>query len=394
MRAAVLIVLSAIVVAACGRAPASGPGPGDQVLFIASGSSVLAVDSRSQAVISRLPLGEPSSDWRHFYAVSGAELQDLDPMTGSLQRSLPLPAAYRLPIVTAAGMPGGLSQNGRWLVLQQHDANASHFAVVETTSFGSPPRQFNLPGDFQFDAISNDGGRVYLIQNAGNGHYFVRLYTVGDGLSPDVVVDKSDGNAAMSGVRLMGVPAPGGDWLYSVYARPNESAFIHELNLSAPFALCVDLSGPGYAANPSAMRWSLALSADGRRLFAANSALGIVTEVVPPDGPPSGAARTEHLDGGPMSTAGGFMLTGDGMRLIVAGSGGIRWLDVSTLKTVATALPARTVAGIALSPDGKTVYAVSDSGQVTQLDSGGNVVSTFDPGVGKPIALLGVRAIS
>ncbi len=390
MRTALVMLVAGMLVFACGQAPRSGPAAGDPMLFVAvstpDGQSVDLVDARSHTTAGHLPLGVPSADWKHYYLVSGSVLQDIDPMSGGVQRTLPLPAAYELPVVTAGGMPGGLSQDGRQLVLQQQSAGVSHLLVIHT-SFTADPIRIDIPGDFQFDAISNDGGRLYLIQHGAGGHYFVRDYVVGSGLDPNIIFDKSDGSAAMSGVRLMGVAAPGGSTLYSVYARPDQSAFVHELSLDAPFAVCADLSGPGFSADRKGMRWTLALNPAGDRLFAANSALGIVTEVMSPDG----SQRTVHLAGGATELSGGAAFTQDGTRLIVAGAGGVRWLDVSTLHTVATALPTWTIASIAMSPDGKALYAVSGSGEIAELDGAGKVIGTFEPGLGRPILLMGVQ---
>lgn len=393
MRATTAILVSAVLVAACGQAPRSGPAPGDPILFIAvstpAGQAVDLVDAKTHTTTGHLPPGASTSDWKHYYVVSGSILEDVVPLTGSFQRSLPLPAPYKLPVLTAGGLPGGLSQDGRWLVLQQQGDGTSHLLRVQT-SFDAPPVRVDIPGDFTFDAISNDGSRIYLIQHAAAGHYFVRDYLIGSGLDPYVIVDKSDGAAAMSGVRLMGVAAPGGSTLYSVYARADQSAFVHELSLDAPFAVCADLSGPGYGADRRAMTWTLALSPAGDRLVAVNSALGLVSEVIAPGGAP----RTVHIGAAPASIAGAAVFTHDGTRLMVAGAAGIRWLDASTLQTVAIALQPWNVAGITLSADGKTVYAVSAPGQVAELDSTGRVVATFEPGLGTPWGLMGVMTVT
>src|SRR5947209_10610243 len=231
MRKAILAGLCALVViAACGQVPHQGPQAGDEILYVATTSGVAAIDGRTHTSLASLPPGVPSADWKHYYLVSGSLLLDLNPLTGWTQRSLPVPAGYALPIVTSERTPGGLSQDGVWLVLEKHDATASHLLEIRTT-FTQPPGAIELPGDFTFDAISNDGSRVYLIQHAADGHYFVRDYVVGSGLDPNVIFDKTDGAAAMSGLRLMGVSAPDGSWLYSVYARKDQSAFVHELNL-------------------------------------------------------------------------------------------------------------------------------------------------------------------
>ncbi len=150
------------------------------------------------------------------------------------------------------------------------------------TSFASPPLEVSLPGSFEFDAISNDGQRLYLIQHAAASQYFVRLADVRTGhLDATVIFDKSDGSATMSGVRLSSVPASDGHWLFSVYARRDKSAFIHALSLDNPLAFCIDLPGTGYASDPRELLWSVTMSPDGQRVYATNGATGIVLRRAP-----------------------------------------------------------------------------------------------------------------
>jgi len=195
MRKAILVGLCALVAGACGQVPHQGPQAGDQVLYIATTSGVAAVDARTHASLALLPPGVPSPDWKHYYLASDSLLLDLNPTTGATQRSMPVPAGYTLPLVTAGRAPGGLSQDGGWLVLEKHDAAASHLLDVRTT-FAQTPGRIDLAGDFTFDAVSNDGTRIYLIQHAADGHYFVRDYVVGSGLEFE-----SRGTRALAGVR-------------------------------------------------------------------------------------------------------------------------------------------------------------------------------------------------
>jgi hypothetical protein len=111
------------------------------------------------------------------------------------------------------------------------------------------------------------------------------------------VIDKG-GNGTpepMTGVRLSGVFSPDGQWLYSLYARQSGGAFVHALNLTAPYAYCLDLPGAGSSSDPNDLHWSLALSADGKHLYAANGATGLVTQIDNLDGYNPSIARTGHI---------------------------------------------------------------------------------------------------
>jgi WD40 repeat protein len=406
-----------VVVAGCGRAPNAPQATGvDYKVYEAASqhSNVAVIDSRSHASERTLPLGTPSADWKHMYSVGGAMLTDTDPASGATLHTLRLPGDYRLPPATLSGLPGGLSQNGHWLAVVAFDMagnipSATHFLVIDTTYAGSP-RRVDLWGYYNFDAISNDGKRLYLIEFVSSTNYRVRMYDVDLGLmDPTIVFDKSDGSQAMAGLRLAGVASPDGSWLYSIYVREKQGPFIHALTLDAPIAFCIDLPGAGYGSDGGgdAFHWSLALSPDGTRLYAANAATGTVTAInTTTNFSPPTVNRTVHIDmSGPTSSAlvqnvqakeigaNGAVLSPDGHTLVTIGVKGINWIDTTTLKLRSRALADWTVWSLALSPDGTRLYALSDSGKIAELSMAGPSLSaTFDPRVGIPLALLRVEA--
>jgi WD40 repeat protein len=406
-----------VVAMACGRAP-SNPltSSSDSKLFEATSAQhpyVAVIDTRSHATERTLPLGTPSADWKHFYSVSGAMLTDTEPATGTTIHSLRLPGDYQLPPATLSGLPGGLSPNGHWLAVEAYDMagnipSATHFLVIDTTYTRSPKR-VDLAGYFNYDAISNDGQRLYLIEFVSSVIYRVRMYDVLKGqMDPTVVFDKTNGAEAMAGLRIGGVASPDGSMLYSVYVRDKEGPFIHALSLDGPIAFCVDLPGSGYGSGGDAFRWSLALSTDGNRLYVSNAATGMVNVINTSgvNGPPS-LMKTAHIQAGGQQSGGlaqnvqakelganGAVLTPDGKTLVTIGSTGVNWIDTTTLQTTGRALPDWNVWSLAQSPDGKTLYAVSDGGRVAELTMASQILSAeFDPGAGQPLALIRVEAV-
>jgi hypothetical protein len=424
MRALVLAIGALVIVAGCGRVPGAQVPAGDYKLYEANSSSlsqnVSVIDSRSHRVDLSLPLGTPSPDWTHLYTLGACEgcasvegvgntLVDIDPQTGATLHTLRLPGYFRLPQATMSGVPGGLSQNGRWLVLEMFDAtsnslpSATHLVVVDT-SYAKAPRQINLNGFFEFDAVSNDGKRVYLIEYLATNEYHVRFYDLGAGrLDPTIIFDKSDGSAAMTGIRLSGIPSHDGQWLYSVYVRADKSAFIHALNLDAPFALCIDLPGSGYATNPDEFHWSLAMNAAGTHLYAANGATGIVGDLPIDKGAPGqmrAAKLNDSLSGGIFGVLnveakelGGnaAAVTSDGRTLVIAGKTGVIWVDTASLKAHDRQLTSWSVWSLAMSPDGTTVYAVDGAGMIAELPMmGAHTPTTFRGPEGQPLELIRV----
>jgi hypothetical protein len=399
MRRLLIVLLAAIVVGACGRAPQTGPGPGGYRLYEAvstrSGPLVDIIDTKSHATLGVLPLGTPSADWKHYYAVRGGVLEDLDPRSGVVLHSLALSRPYDVPPVSMNGMPGGLSQNGRWLVLQT--PGRPHLLVVDAT-FARKPVAVDLDGSFEFDAITNDGERLYLLQYLSDNDYAVRLYNVGSGsLDPSVVVDKFDPTEPMTGRRLATVASVDGQWQFTVYARANKGAFIHALMLGGPISLCLELPGSGWETGPSVFRWSLALSPDGSLLYATNAALGLVVEVAASGDQAPAILRTHGIPKEPLqavrqSGSGDAVVSPDGNVLAVAGGAGVEWVDTGTMRPTAQALPSWTVWSLGLSPDGLSLFALKDSGQIAELSPQGVVMSMFDPNAGTPMALMRVEA--
>ena len=415
MRALLCILGAALTVVGCGRAE-SGPAPAssDYRLYAAtstrSAELVNVIDTRSHSVIRTLPLGTPSPDWAHLYSVQGYTLFDLDPQTGAPWHKLRVPGPFLLPPATISGLPGGLSQDGRWLVLQAFDAaanatpTATHLLIVDT-SYKQAAKRIDMEGYFQFDAVSNDGQRIYLIEYLSSNSYHVRDLNVGSGqLDPTIIVDKSDGNAAMAGLRLSGVPSRDGQWLYSVYIREHQGGFIHALNLQGNIAICIDLPGSGYASSEAGFHWSLAMSADGSHLYAANGAIGVVADLDTRNGFPD-LIRTARIATSTQSAgliqgveakgfgSNGAVVTPDGKTLVTLGVQGVTWIDTASLQATDHQLTDWTVWSIALSPNGDYLYAVSDGGMIAEISmTGSHAASTFAGGPGQPMAVLRVQA--
>jgi hypothetical protein len=414
-------LLAALVVVGCGRAETSPvPYSGSYKVFEAASTAnepmVSVIDSRSHSVDRSVPLGAIAPSWKHIYTATGSRMNDLDPQTGNVLHSTRLPGDFHLPLMTINGMPGGLSPNARWLVLQRFDdtpdgpPSATHLLLIDTT-YARAMVPIDLTGYFEFDAVSNDGKRIFLIQYLTNAIYHVRFFDVGGGqLDPAIVFDKSEGDDAMTGVRLNGVASPDGQWLYSVYAREHGGAFIHALNLDSAVAFCLDLAGTGFATMTSTeMQWSLSLSTDGTHLYAANGALGVVSEVVnPPDGAPS-LTRTVKLTPPTASASGvqqGFIqdaeakeigvgssaLSPDGQTFVITGDSGVMWLDTASLHVTRRALSGWKLWSLAVSPDGKLLYAVSSGGVIAELPMNGSGEATFNGAAGVPLALVRVEA--
>jgi hypothetical protein len=262
------------------------------------------VDTGSGRLVRTLPLGTPSPDWSRLFAVSYDSsrtiLRAVDTKTAAVIHQVSLAGSFALPLATAIGPTGGLSPNGDWLVLEGQVVQNQTSFVLMNTSFTQHPRRISLTGSFSFDAISNDGQRLYLIESlaaAQPGHYRVRVYHLAAGsLDPRVIIDKREiETGSMTGTRISGIFSPDGAWQYSLYVNESKGAFIHALNLDSTVAWCIDLPAPQADQYLQTM-WSLAIKPDGGALFAVNPDLASAARIdIGPDGPAADVSQVTSL---------------------------------------------------------------------------------------------------
>src|SRR5262249_33428094 len=154
---------------------------------------------------------------------------------------------------------------------------------------------------------------------------------------------------AMTGLRLSGVPSRGGHWLFSMYVRHDESPFVHALSLDGPFAFCLDLPGAGYE-----MGWSLALNSDGSKLYAVNPTSGTVAEMSTGANDAPAVIRTARFQAAPGDGGAGAALV-IGKTVVAGGPRGLVWIDTTNLRMTGRSLDGWHVAGVGMSPDGKSL---------------------------------------
>lgn len=408
--------------------PAAAPVAAQRLLVRVMGGSagrIELLNAASGAVERELPDGVLSPDGTTLYTVDApgagtqSVLRAVATDSGAALHEQALAGAYRLPVVESDGTPGGLSPNGRWLALEAaepggYGAAQSDLAVLDT-SFAAPPRLVHLAGSFVFDALSDDGGSLFLIERThpaqtGSLDYRVRRYDLAAGaLDPTVVVEKG-GPEEMRGLRLTAVAAPGGDALYSLYTNGPDGAFVHALSLSGRFAVCIDLPNPP-APTPAAgseaqedlrLAWSLALTPDGRTLYAANSASGQVVTMdlnqyvvrrsamlsLAPSHPSGPLAKVMHwLAPAPAEAKqimhGGAALSADGETLYLARADGVLAVATGTLQPRGHLLDGQPIAGLSRDPGGARLYA---------LPANRDELAVLDLRIGRTLAPLPVDA--
>ena len=163
-----------------------------------------------------------------------------------------LKGRFGIPAVTLNGSAGGLSADGKLLVLAEPPnysslKKLSRFLVLRAPSLRLV-RTVTLRGDFGYDALSPDGRTLYLLQHRSvrSPDYAVRAYNLATGrLYEQVIVDKRTPDEKMNGYPVARTTTAAGDWVYTLYSKASGEPFVHALNAKGRYALCVDFAWTG-----------------------------------------------------------------------------------------------------------------------------------------------------
>lgn len=224
------VVLGAAAIACAAVPVAAGDGGGPSPGLAWGGSGIASPDGQI-----------------HYVAVQGRNETIVEAVgtRGSVRTYASLRGSYGIPYVTAGGQVGGLSRDGRRLVVASYPGpgDATLFAVLKTGTL-AVARRFRLPGSWAYDALSPDGRTLYLIQyfqGRSTQRYLVRAYDLARGrLYRQVVSDRREAGT-MTGFPLTRTTSADGDWVYTLYVKGNGSAFVHALDAADRKAVCVDL---------------------------------------------------------------------------------------------------------------------------------------------------------
>jgi hypothetical protein len=226
--AAPLLLLATAALAACGSEASRAPSP------------------------PRLPSGIVDARAHVLYATAieprGAltRLRALRAPDGRTLRARTIPGRWVIPAVAGDDVAGALSGDGSTLALAGPSGEGTSAFALVGTRFAGTPRTLTLRGRFDFDALSPDGGVLYLIQHRGRGVYWVRAYDVAKHrLRSGAIVEKGETDPDMTGSPVARVVAPGGSPVYTLYRGGDHGAFVHALSTDVGIAVCVDLPGAG-----------------------------------------------------------------------------------------------------------------------------------------------------
>ncbi|MGH2472011.1 MAG: hypothetical protein ACRDG6_06365 [Candidatus Limnocylindria bacterium] len=397
MRTGIGLAAVALLLVACSAQVSAPPASAASDQLVLRTSSGLQVWDAKGDLVRSLGRAVASPDGSVYYTLEGASpstLSWIEAKTGRKITAVALPGSYAFADERTPG-PSGLSPNGRWLVLVgEHDAS-SGFAVIDT-ALVKLAAVATVPGPFTYDAISNDGTSLYLIEeitpqtardlglNTPYG-YRVRVYDVPAGkLSETLVVDvklasqtiannaETRVDGIMNGIYQSSVPSRDGKWNFSFYYNPSRGPFIHVLHLNSRSAYCILDLPVVSGGDEKHLGWSLALTPSGKTLYAVNGALGVVSSI---DASTLKVTRTATVGGLPQAAAtqpsysSSARVAHDARKLWFAPARGVALVDTSDFSLRGLFLPDRVITSISISPDGDRLYALSDQGTVWVIDA-------------------------
>jgi hypothetical protein len=238
---------------------------------------------------------------------------------GRVLQSTRLGGTFAVPVVAYDGTAGGLSTDGRTLVLLEPRARfprkRTTLAVLDTRPLGLRTL-IHLRGDFSFDALSPAGELLYLIQYTSAKdptRYAVRAYDLArDRLLAAPVVDPHERGEAMRGSPITRSTSRDGRWAYTLYDGAGMEPFVHALDTVGRRARCIDLPMLEGRQDLNALRLTGGGSG-GLRVMKHDRTLALVDTrsfraSVPAPPAPAAAGRPWLLVGG--SSAGALLLAG------------------------------------------------------------------------------------
>jgi hypothetical protein len=364
---AVLSLLPAQAALANGcPAPCSGPSPSPadaRLLYVQpSGADgpVLAYRTTTGRTAFSLPAGVSSADGRWHIVTT-----PLGHQTAITRFALVTGESVQISLVPGRWTVGGVSPTGRWAAVfaPAGSRSTTRLAIVDAVR-GSFVHRVELKGRFEIETLSADGRRLFLIQHLDASRYLVRLYDVAHGRLKTQPLTASGGDAPMIGDAWSGVASPDGRWLLTLYLNTRHNhAFVHALDLEQSAPTCIDL--PSAKRLGSLRRYTLTLSPDGRTLFAANPALGVVAAV---DLHTLSVTRTARFApssaGRPTRALSAGTISRDGRTLYFSAGTGL-WAYDAAYGVVRGPYPTGgRIVGFGYGPRDRTVHAVLSDGRM------------------------------
>ena len=334
------------------------------------------------APLFTLPAGQLAADASRFLAAvprpetDETQLDVYDPIDGRLLSDRRYDGAWTLGGISAAGRYAALTsvpteeQRATWTA---RGTWQTELMVVDLDA-GPEGHRITLDGNFEVEVLSAAGDAMFLVEHlpaAQPDHYVIRLYDLNlDQLQEGKLAEKGN-DEVMAGLAWDFLASPNGTWLLTLYlSTGRDVAFVHTLNLVNRYPVCIDLPS-GFRDFDLLKHYTLALAPNGRRLFAANPALGAVAVIDLDQTRVADVARFDPAaaailaEGDRRSRS---AVTGDGTSFYFTGGADV-WVYDAIADEVAGALPvAGPIIGLGLGPDDRQVLIARPNEPLLALD--------------------------
>jgi WD40 repeat protein len=357
-RLVLLLAIAAVLGPGSARSAGCSPLNCAPSQFTVDGGTLLAVRGSADGTVRVLDLRTGATRWRlPGGIVAGDTLVHRD---GRLVTWFDVARGTRLRDATleAHGAFGlvGLSQGGEWAVLQRVQTRSTTFVLLSPSAAHTVVLAGN---NWSFDALRGD--KLYLIEQLERG-YEVRLFDLASNRLQARPLKDPDGSSIIWGSPFARLASPTGQFVFTLYIGGDGGVMVHILDLGRATARCVDLPGDGdYSA---ATTYALAVSNDGRTLWAVSPGYGRVVTI---DVAAHRVVDAFRFDSGRWTgyAAGMAALAPGGTRIAVTDAEHI-WLVDPAQHNVARPI-AHVALGLGFSPDGKTLWAVGERSRVTAV---------------------------
>ncbi len=379
--------------------PAAQAGPGDAWLVVSDINDLdvrVTLDSTLEDIYE-LPVGVPNETWGSIVTATPGErttvIERLIVQPGFDRWTQEIDGRWILPTVGLDPIPVGVSADRSMIVLVEADAEhgaagadrtVSRFAVVDgRLPLAHEPRIIELRGAFDFDALSPDGTLLYVAEQVRGpleARYQVRAVETATGVMRDgIIVDKRNIDEEMAGWPVDQLRRP--DGMVMTLYRGADYPFVHALSSVEAWAVCIDLPTHGFDDVDATDDWGIVSLGAGKGDLAVNATLGIVVDIHPNDltirrsvdFEPSAAAvfRLAKFGHGELGPAGRRVIAApDGASVFAAGDGGVVRIGTADLDVQQRYLTGTSVEGLALTPDGATLFALTTTGgRIARLDA-------------------------
>jgi hypothetical protein len=412
----VLLVVVTGALAACTQSPSTpsqgvhrARGPAD-LLVLGSKTGLISVNAGTGATPYAGPGVPASTDWSAVFSTSHeggtTVIRTVQTATGRTVATTSVRGNWDVRVASPNGDRVALMAPFRPGEAPWSPGPRPSTAIVIADPTGArPSMRFHLQGNFDPEAFSTDGKRLFMISYlppTQPASYRVVGLNLRRGTVFALFGREKEWVGQMSGTRLMQTPAPDGVFLFTLYSsQPPKYAhgydyveasatkpvsFVHTLNLDFGQAVCVGLPRPLWGGNP---RYEAIVSSGAdSRVYVVDTSRGLVA-VMSSD--TLNVIQTAKVGFGlpAVGSQAEAALSPDGRSLFVSTGRAIVALDAMTLLPVAKWNLQGTASGLGVSNDGARLYVTMPS-EVEALNTtnGARLWGMRVPGVD------GIRSVS